>query len=740
MALIGTVVAVTGAAYLITGAGVRRELQLGDQIQTGDTIETPRGVEVELQLTNGRLIHIYSEQTVQFTEELSEAIAPSNVDSAVNLATIETVIKAIEEGKDINVVLEETAAGQAGLYSSYGFNFVDLFRINDILNAFNFAYNYEVSPRIDTDPLADGDDITYLGLQDTRTPGSPINNAPTALAAIASGAEDSASIAITLSGSDADGTIASITLNSLPANGSLYSDALLTTPVVAGTAYSGSTAMFYFAPNSNFNGNTNFSFTVTDDMGRTATTPATATITVTSDNDNPQANLDNVTTFAETPITLTPLTNDTDVDGDSLSVSIIGGTTVTPGIAQTITIANGTIDITAGGAITFIPDTGFSGAVAINYTVDDGNGGTDTATINVNVTPNTPPQGADASRTFNEDTSYTLVANDFGFSDADVGQTLTAVRIDSLPVNGTLMLNGNPVAAGNVISVAAINANQLIFTPAANANGNNYANFTFSVQDDIGGFDPAPNTLSFNVTSINDAPSISVTANAFTEDGAGTVANAVAASYSISDIDLGDSLTVSFTGASNAAGYYSLDTINSQVLLSATGTAWVNAGNLLPAVSLTVTDNGTPNLSASASDTPIVTVVNDAPQGADNTITLNEDGSHSFVAADFGFSDGNDSPANALAAVIISSLPAVGSLTLAGIAVSAGQSIAAADIGNLLYTPVANANGNNYASFTFQVQDDGGTANGGIDTDQSANSISFNVTSINDAPSISVTA
>ena len=39
-----------------------------------------------------------------------------------------------------------------------------------------------------------------------------------------------------------------------------------------------------------------------------------------------------------------------------------------------------------------------------------------------------------------------------------------------------------------------------------------------------------------------------------------------------------------------------------------------------------------------------------------------------------------------------------------------------------------------YASFTFQVQDDGGTANGGVDLDPSANTMTVDVTSVNDAP------
>ena len=50
---------------------------------------------------------------------------------------------------------------------------------------------------------------------------------------------------------------------------------------------------------------------------------------------------------------------------------------------------------------------------------------------------------------------------------------------------------------------------------------------------------------------------------------------------------------------------------------------------------------------------------------------------------------------------------------------TAGQIRRVADItaGKLKFTPAANANGAGYASFTFQVQDDGGTANGGVDLD-----------------------
>ena len=67
---------------------------------------------------------------------------------------------------------------------------------------------------------------------------------------------------------------------------------------------------------------------------------------------------------------------------------------------------------------------------------------------------------------------------------------------------------------------------------------------------------------------------------------------------------------------------------------------------------------------------------------------------------------------------------------------TAGQPSRVSDIngGNLQFTPAANANGAGYASFTFQVQDDGGTANGGVDLDPTPNTMTVNVTAVNDAP------
>src|SRR5438552_13887119 len=113
-----------------------------------------------------------------------------------------------------------------------------------------------------------------------------------------------------------------------------------------------------------------------------------------------------------------------------------------------------------------------------------------------------------------------------------------------------------------------------------------------------------------------------------------------------------------------------------------------------------------------------------------------EDGIRTITADDFVFSDANFSLAYSFANVLLHSFPTRRSSDLNGISVTLNQSVSVADInsGLLVFAPDANENGTSYASFGFKVQDDGGTANAGVDTDPVANTITFNVTSVNDAP------
>jgi hypothetical protein len=75
-------------------------------------------------------------------------------------------------------------------------------------------------------------------------------------------------------------------------------------------------------------------------------------------------------------------------------------------------------------------------------------------------------------------------------------------------------------------------------------------------------------------------------------------------------------------------------------------------------------------------------------------------------------------------------------LTNDGVLVNPGSLISRdAIVGNKLkFTPAANANGANYASFTFRVQDNGGIANNGVDTDPTARIMAINVVAVPDEP------
>ena len=399
---------------------------------------------------------------------------------------------------------------------------------------------------------------------------------------------------------------------------------------------------------------------------------------------------------------------------------------------------------------------------------DDGgtdNGGVDTdptpKTMTINVTSvNDAPVGTATTVSMLEDTAHTFAATDFGFTDPNDSppNNFYRVEITTLPTNGTLQLSGTAVTAGQFIDVSDITAGNLIFTPAANANGSPYATFTFQVQDDGGtdnggvDTDPTPNTMTIKVTNVNDAP-------AGTDK---TVSTLVGTAYTFAVADFG------FTDPNDspANNFYRVEitTLPAAGTLNLSGTAVtagqfvavtdITAGNLTftpaanangsPYASFTFQvqdDGGTANDGVDTDPTPKtmtinVTRINGAPAGTDKTVTTLEDTAYTFAVADFGFTDPNDTPPNNFYRVEITTLPASGTLELNGTAVTAGQFVNVTDItaGNLTFTPAANANGSPYASFTFQVQDDGGTANGGVDTDPTPNTMTVNVTSVNDAP------
>ncbi|RRS04077.1 tandem-95 repeat protein [Aquabacterium soli] len=171
---------------------------------------------------------------------------------------------------------------------------------------------------------------------------------------------------------------------------------------------------------------------------------------------------------------------------------------------QTITLSSGSrIELNlATGEYTYTRPAGNTGDT-FSYTIVDKDGDKGSGTLTL-TTVNHAPEGTDGTVSLAEDTTYHLQVSDFGFKDSDTGDRLSVVRIDTLPTDGQLSLNGKAVVAGQVIAASDIGS--LVFKPDANENGSTYAKMTFSVADRAGVYDTTPNTLTFNVTPVNDAP------------------------------------------------------------------------------------------------------------------------------------------------------------------------------------------------------------------------------------------
>jgi len=172
---------------------------------------------------------------------------------------------------------------------------------------------------------------------------------------------------------------------------------------------------------------------------------------------------------------------------------------------------------------------------AVTVRVTDRGGLTYDETFTINLTNvNEAPSGTNATVTITEDTAHVLTAANFGFSDVDAGDALSAVRIDTLPTAGTLTLSGTAVTAGQVITTADLAAGQLVFTPAADANGTGYARVAFSVRDSTSLYDPTPNTLTVNVTAVNDRPVMTANSgSSVAEGGTDTITSAELAAVDV---------------------------------------------------------------------------------------------------------------------------------------------------------------------------------------------------------------
>jgi hypothetical protein len=193
----------------------------------------------------------------------------------------------------------------------------------------------------------------------TILPNQTTNNPPNAVDDTATVNEDSINnvINVLINDTDPDSNPLSITSVTDPPHG---------------TAANNVTSVTY-TPDADYFGSDSFNYTISDGNGGSDT--ATVNVTINNVNDNPDAVDDAATVDKDSgPNTIDVLANDSYLPDPPETLTITGVTQGTHG-----TVANN------GTSVTYTPEADYSGPDSFNYTISDGNGGSDTATVNVTV-------------------------------------------------------------------------------------------------------------------------------------------------------------------------------------------------------------------------------------------------------------------------------------------------------------------------------------------------------------------
>ena len=247
------------------------------------------------------------------------------------------------------------------------------------------------------------------------------------------------------------------------------------TNLVGGTAFVDSDGNIRFTPDSNFSGTASFDYTVTDGIDNET---ASVEVTVNPVDDAPLVSNDTASAIDEdTSLTISAtelLANDSDVEGDSLSIIEVNS-------------SDGTAVINAEGNIDFTPNANFNGIASFDYIVTDGTSNS-TASVEVVVNPINDVLIANSDTvTTNEDTPITILKSDLFANDIndDIEKSLNISQVTNA-VNGTAIIN----SGGNVE-----------FTADAHFYGT--ASFDYTVTD---GTDIETASVEVLVNSVDDAP------------------------------------------------------------------------------------------------------------------------------------------------------------------------------------------------------------------------------------------
>ena len=256
-----------------------------------------------------------------------------------------------------------------------------------------------------------------------------VNDAPVANNDNATTAEDApVNINVLQNDTDLEGlNPSSVTITVQPANGTVTVNPI--------------TGVLTFNPAPNFFGTTTFTYQVCDYGFPVLCDDATVTITVTPVNDAPIANNDIATTNEDTPVNISVLTNDTDIDGTLVSSTIDLNPSL-PGIQTSITNGMGTWTV-VGAQVQFVPAANFNGTAFQAYVVNDNGGLTSNIamiTVTVNAVNDAPVVDNDvANCAYNTPVSGDLIdAGDF-----DIDGTMLQANTNPVsgPSHGTIVIN-----------------------------------------------------------------------------------------------------------------------------------------------------------------------------------------------------------------------------------------------------------------------------------------------------------
>ncbi|HCG5515960.1 TPA: tandem-95 repeat protein [Vibrio parahaemolyticus] len=352
-----------------------------------------------------------------------------------------------------------------------------------------------------------------------------------------------------------------------------------------GTLVDNGDGTWTFTPQIDDDTEVSFTFDIIDDEDLVVS--GSANLDILPINDAPNAKNDVITTEEDTAVTIDVLVNDSDVEGDVLSIQ-----------SASVPSEQGSVDI-VDGKLVFMPAENFNGEATITYIVTDGDL-TDEAKVTVTVTPvNDSPVAVDDTVSTQEDTVVTI---DVLTNDTDVDGDKLSIESASVPKE-----------QGTVEVVDG----KLVFTPAENFNGD--AEITYTVTD---GELTDEAKVTVTVNPVNDAPIIKVDAvESITEDAVNT--DTVVATLTVRDTDTPeDLLTVSLENNSN--GYFVL--VGDEVKLTQAGVNAVNNDELnLKGLTISASVSDGVNPTASDSDSLIVNRVNDAPVAKDDIATTQED-------------------------------------------------------------------------------------------------------------------